>query len=125
MLAVWAPAVILLKFVVHHSAHGSTKVELGWHRDDFVSFLFLLLYSALACYLGNGRSPGKRIAKTRVISLTHSRMGLWQSFERALGYGASFAEAGFGFLQFFLHRNRQTVHDRIAETIVVDERNRE
>jgi len=49
-------------------------------------------------------------------------MGLWQSFERALAYGASFLELGFGFVQFFMHRNRQTVHDRIAETIVVDVR---
>ena len=28
-------------------------------------------------------------------------------------------EAGFGFLQYFKHPNHQTVHDRIAETIVV------
>jgi len=62
------------------------------------------------------------IARTRAVSLTHSRMGLWQSFERALAYGASFLELGFGFVQFFMHRNRQTVHDRIAETIVVDVR---
>jgi len=30
-------------------------------------------------------------------------------------------EAGFGFLQYFTHPNRQTVHDRIAETIVVSD----
>jgi uncharacterized RDD family membrane protein YckC len=47
-------------------------------------------------------------------------MGVWQSIERALGYGASFLEGGFGFFQYFFARNRQTVHDRIAETIVVD-----
>jgi len=28
-------------------------------------------------------------------------------------------EGGFGFLQYFIHPNRRTVHDRIAETIVV------
>lgn len=28
-------------------------------------------------------------------------------------------EAGFGFLQYFTHPNHQTVHARIAETIVV------
>jgi len=39
--------------------------------------------------------------------------------ERALGYSASTLEAGFGFFQFFTARNRQCVHDRIAETIVV------
>lgn len=41
--------------------------------------------------------------------------------ERALGYGASALEGGFRFIQYFIHPNRQTVHDRIAETIVVAE----
>jgi uncharacterized RDD family membrane protein YckC len=49
----------------------------------------------------------------------HRRMTLWHSFERALGYGASALELGFGFFQYFIHPNRRTVHDRIAETIVV------
>ncbi len=43
---------------------------------------------------------------------------------QALGYGASALEGGFGFIQFFLHHNRQCVHDRIAETIVVKEQRR-
>ncbi len=30
-------------------------------------------------------------------------------------------ELGLGFVQYFFDRNRRTVHDRIAETIVVDE----
>jgi uncharacterized RDD family membrane protein YckC len=46
---------------------------------------------------------------------------LWHAIERALGYGASALELGFGFLQYFIHPNKQTVHDRIAETIVVKE----
>ena len=48
-------------------------------------------------------------------------MTFWQSIEQALGYGASILEAGFGIVQFFINPNRRTVHDRIAETIVVDE----
>lgn len=28
-------------------------------------------------------------------------------------------EGGFGFIQYFIHPNHRTVHDRIAETIVV------
>jgi len=35
--------------------------------------------------------------------------------------GASFLEFGFGFVQYFIHPNRRTVHDRIAETIVIRE----
>jgi len=42
--------------------------------------------------------------------------------ERALGYGASSLELGFGFIQYFIHPNRRTVHDRMAETIVIRDR---
>lgn len=79
------------------------------------------LYFAVALRIGNGQTIGKKIMKIRVLSLTQTEIGWWQSIERALGYGASLLEGGFGFLQYFLNRNRQTVHDRIAETIVIDE----
>ena len=39
--------------------------------------------------------------------------------ERALGYGASALEGGFGFIQYCIHLNHCCVHDRITETIVV------
>ncbi|QMV18589.1 hypothetical protein GOB94_07750 [Granulicella sp. 5B5] len=80
------------------------------------------LYFAVAVKLSKGQTIGKWFMKVRIVSLTHDEMGWWQSIERALGYGASLLEGGFGFLQFFINRNRQTVHDRIAETIVIDER---
>ena len=56
------------------------------------------------------------------VILVHERISLWHCIERALGYAASSLELGFGFLQYFIHPNAQTVHDRIAETIVVSER---
>ena len=40
------------------------------------------------------------------------------------GYAASALELGFGFVQYFIHPSRRTVHDRIAETIVVTSRSR-
>ena len=40
----------------------------------------------------------------------------------ALGYGAAVLEGGLGFLQFFWDCNRMCAQDRLAETIVVDER---
>ena len=81
-----------------------------------------MLYFGLATYFGKGRTPGKRLLGIRVVSLVYQRLGLWHSIERALGYAASALEFGFGFLQYFVHPNRRTVHDRIAETIVVVER---
>lgn len=79
----------------------------------------LVFYFGLATYLGRGQTPGKRLLRIRVVSLVHDHLSLWHCVERALGYGASALEGGFGFLQYFIHPNRQTVHDRIAETIVV------
>jgi uncharacterized RDD family membrane protein YckC len=122
MLCLCAPLVLGWKWFVGHKTHGETKIEMKWDPREESSLVFLLAYGAVANYVGNGQTPGKWVARTRVVSLTHPRMGVWQSFERALAYGASFLEAGFGFIQFFMNRNRQTVHDRIAETIVVDVR---
>ena len=121
-LAVWVPVVIGWQYLVMQEMHGHTSLHLHWRSGDEESAIFLVAYAAVANYLGNGQTPGKWVARTRAVSLTHERMGKWQSFERALGYGASFLEAGFGFLQYFFVRNRQCVHDRIAETIVVDVR---
>lgn len=84
---------------------------------DLIKSVF---YFGVALHLGKGQTPGKWLMKVKVISLTHDSIGWWQSIERGLGYGASLLEGGFGFLQYFLNRNRMCVHDRIAETIVVD-----
>jgi uncharacterized RDD family membrane protein YckC len=122
MLCAWAPVVWGWRYVVSHFMRGHTDLKLTWNAEDEKSLLFLLVYAAVANYFGNGQTPGKWVARIRIVSLTHARMGPWQSFERALGYGASFLEVGFGFIQYFFIRNRQCVHDRIAETIEVDVR---
>ena len=82
----------------------------------------LVLYFGILTYMGKGRTPGKRLMKLRVVSTAHDRLTLWQCVERALGYAASALEGGFGFIQYFTNPNHRTVHDRIAETIVVSER---
>jgi uncharacterized RDD family membrane protein YckC len=87
-----------------------------FHGWEIVS---LPLYFGLLTYLGRGQTIGKKLLKIRVVSIAHERLSLWHSIERSLGYGASILEGGFGFFQYFIHPNRQTVHDRIAETIVI------
>jgi len=108
--------------------------KLGWLRDDttiyfdpfnhehWQSLAWFVVFVAASNYFGNGATIGKRIMRIRAVSLVHERLSLWHSIERALGYGASALEAFFGFFQYFIHPNRRTVHDRIAETIVVSER---
>ena len=119
MLLVYPTALALVRAGVVRP-HGDVMLELNFFKNWY-SVAWLVLYFALATYLGNGRTPGKRLLRIRVVSLVHERVSLWHAIERALGYGASALEFGFGFMQYFLHPNRRTVHDRIAETIVVDD----
>ena len=99
----------------------NTDINLEFDLHHWYSLVFVVLYFGISTYLGNGKTPGKWLVGIRVVSLAHERMSLWHSFERSLGYGASALEFGFGFIQYFIHPNRRTVHDRIAETIVVRE----
>jgi uncharacterized RDD family membrane protein YckC len=101
---------------------NNANLKFEFNFENWYSLVGLVLYFGLATYFGNGKTLGKKLLKIRVVSLTHSKMTFFQSIERSLGYGASFLEGGFGFIQFFINPNRRTVHDRIAETIVVDEK---
>lgn len=120
-LALTVPVGMVLQSVGVIRPDRDVTLQLNFFRNWY-SIVWLVLYFGLATWVGNGRTPGKRLAGIRVVSLVHKRMGLWQSLERALGYGASALEFGFGFAQYFVHPNRRTVHDRIAETIVVADR---
>jgi len=115
-------------FFHHHESDGACTTGLIaimgeiWHK--VLDIIEASVFFAVLLKVGKGQTPGKWFMKIRVVSLSHHKIGWWQAIERALGYGASLLEGGFGFLQYCFHRNRQTVHDRIAETIVVDERPR-
>jgi uncharacterized RDD family membrane protein YckC len=97
-------------------------VLLEFDFEHWYSIIPLVAYFSLSLYFGNGKTLGKRLMGIRVVSVVHEKIGFWHAVERALGYGASFLEFGFGFLQYFIDANRRTVHDRIAETIVIQDR---
>lgn len=117
-VVIWFPLEAAWRLYVVHEKNP----RLVWDFHEMGNLVVMLLYWGLSNYLGNGRTPGKWVARTRAVSLTSDRMGLWQSMERVLGYGAAVLEGGLGFAQFFWDRNRMCAQDRLAETIVVDER---
>jgi uncharacterized RDD family membrane protein YckC len=109
---------------IHVELYRSAHVHAEFRYDlltEVVWVLWMVLYFGLCVWKTNGLTLGKKLMRIRVVSLTHERITFWQSAERALGYGASALEAGFGFLQYFLYPNHRCVHDRIAETIVIAE----
>jgi uncharacterized RDD family membrane protein YckC len=117
-VVIWFPMEVAWRVYFFHEHN----VHLVWDFHELGNIVVMVLYWGLTVYFGNGRTPGKWVARTRIMSLTSERMGLWQSIERGLGYGASVLEGGLGFLQFFWDRNRMCAQDRLAETIVVDMR---
>lgn len=119
-VALWGPLEVGWRIFVLRQ----TDVHVVWDFHEVGNVAVLLLYHGLFNYFGNGRTPGKWIARTRAVSLTHERMGPWQSVERALGYGAAVLELGLGFIQFFWSENRMCAQDRLAETVVIDTRRR-
>jgi uncharacterized RDD family membrane protein YckC len=118
IIALFIGLLMLPKTLEHRAATGEFRMDINpFHGWELLS---LLIYFDLWTYFGHGQTLGKKLMGIRIVSLTHDHLTLWHSFERSLGYGASILEGGFGFLQYFIHPNRQTVHDRIAETIVID-----
>jgi uncharacterized RDD family membrane protein YckC len=118
-VVIWFPLETLWRMYVDHE-RGNIHIAFDFHEISNV--VVVVLYWGLGNYFFNGQTPGKWVARTRAVSLTGKRLGLWQSMERALGYGAALLEAGLGFLQIFWDRNRMCAQDRLAETIVIDVR---
>jgi uncharacterized RDD family membrane protein YckC len=115
-VVVWAP----IEFSWRHFVEHEASPHIVWDFHEPGNIVVMVLYWGLCNYFGNGQTPGKWVARTRIVSLTSERMGLWQSIERGLGYGAAILELGLGFLQFFWDPNRMCAQDRLAETVVVD-----
>jgi len=115
-------APITFAIVLWYKLRNVNNANINIHFDPFENWYSTLLpvvYFGLIVWRTNGFTLGKWLTGIRIVSLGRERITLWQSVERALGYGASLLEAGSGFFQFAVHPNKQTVHDRIAETIVV------
>ena len=66
-----------------------------------------------------GHTIGKRIMRIKVVKLDGSPLNLFESFGRYGGYTAGIATGLLGFLQIFWDPNRQTIQDKIAETLVL------
>ena len=127
-------AISSISFAAFSMAGAIALIKLGWihdnlhiefdpfHHEQWQSVVYFVLFIAASNYIGNGATIGKKVMKIRAVSLVHHRLSLWHSVERAMGYLASSLEAFFGFFQYFIHPTHRTVHDRIAETIVISER---
>lgn len=100
---------------------GMRRMLAALGDDMGLGFGWLALYFTAFTVLGSGRTPGKLFMRIRVIRLTGEPLTWWISFERFGGYAASFSTGLLGFLQILWDRNRQGLHDKAVETVVVSD----
>ena len=104
---------------------GQDQGVLGWLWgliDELgIGFGWAALYLTIVHAWWKGTSIGKRLFRIRVVMIDKRPLNWWLSFERAGGYAAGFATGLLGFAQIFWDPNRQAIHDKVSETIVIQE----
>jgi hypothetical protein len=99
---------------------------LGWLWnliDDLgLGFGWGALYLTITHAWWKGKSVGKIALGIRVVMIDKRPLNWWLSFERAGGYAAGFATGLLGFAQIFWDPNRQAIHDKVSETIVIQDK---
>ncbi len=100
---------------------GFLRWLIGLIDDLGIGFGWAALYLTVTHAWWRGTSVGKKIFRIRVVMIDKRPLNWWLSFERAGGYAAGFATGLLGFAQIFWDPNRQAIHDKVSETIVIQD----
>jgi len=122
-------ALILLIFLATYviSALGAIGPKPAtWGLGIFFLILFLLFWGYFALFeaFHNGRTPGKHVAKIRVIHQSGRGVSFMESLARNLVRYVDFLPFfyGVGIAAMFMSRRSQRLGDMVAGTLVVRER---
>ena len=144
MLAILGVLIVMISNVEDHVAKAAAREwdapwivpVLATFREDMGWALFLLGVAAMLCYtvwfltaLADGRTPGKRVAGIRVVRTTGEPIGWGGTLVREVVL-KWMVGTFFGILTVFIYcvvdylwplwdKNRQALHDKMAETLVV------
>lgn len=88
--------------------------------DMGLGFGWAALYFSVFVSWFNGQTIGKMLFRIKVVKIDAKALTFWESFERYGGYSAGLATGLMGFLQITWDPNRQAIHDKISETVVID-----
>jgi uncharacterized RDD family membrane protein YckC len=118
--------IILFVVIFQPAIHAASEISEKWAVAIviFLVFLFNWGYFTLFEAFWNGQTPGKRIAKIRVIQQTGRPIGLFESmarnFIRYIDQIPSFYAVGV--ITMFVTRQHQRLGDLAAGTLVVRDR---
>ncbi len=82
--------------------------------------LFIFYYTVMIAW--RGQTLGKMFFAVKVISY-NGKLGVVDSFLRSISIFFEFVAFGIPFTSIFSHPMRRPIHDRVADTLVISERN--
>jgi uncharacterized RDD family membrane protein YckC len=122
-------ALIFIGVIVLPAMHVFSKHSEQWTIAlvIFIVFLFQWGYFTLFEAFWNGRTPGKRVARIRVIQRSGRAIGLFESMARNLVRYVDWFPGfyGVGIIAVFASRQHQRLGDMAAGTLVVRDRDTE
>jgi uncharacterized RDD family membrane protein YckC len=126
---IWGAALLvlgLLAAILLPALHFFGGVSANWALGIFFLIVFLMQWGYFALFeaFGNGRTPGKRVAKIRVIHQSGRGINFVESLARNLVRFIDYLPGFYavGIVSMFLTRRHQRLGDLVAGTLVVRDR---
>jgi uncharacterized RDD family membrane protein YckC len=112
--------------IIIPALHFFGGVSANWAIGIFVLIVFLLQWGYFALFeaFGNGRTPGKRVARIRVIHQSGRGINFVEALARNLVRFVDYFPGFYavGIVAIFLSRRSQRLGDMVAGTLVVRDR---
>jgi uncharacterized RDD family membrane protein YckC len=126
---IWGAAFTLLlalAAIIIPAVHVLGEVSANWAVGIFFLIVFLLQWGYFALFeaFGNGRTPGKRAARIRVIHQSGRGISFFESLARNLVRFVDYMPGFYavGVVAIFVSRRHQRLGDMVAGTLVVRDR---
>ena len=112
--------------VILPALHFFGGLSANWAIGIFVLIIFLLQWGYFALFeaFGNGRTPGKRVARIRVIHQSGRGINFVEALARNLVRFVDYLPGFYavGIVAMFISRRNQRLGDMVAGTLVVRDR---
>jgi uncharacterized RDD family membrane protein YckC len=90
---------------------------------NFAVQIFIIGLLVISCERGFGTTPGRYLVGIKLVDAkTEKSPSMWQLIRRFLGYFISLPPLMFGYLWCAWDEKRQTWHDKIGSTVMLDMR---
>ncbi|MGA9063149.1 MAG: RDD family protein [Terracidiphilus sp.] len=126
---IWGAAftvLILISAIILPALHFFGGVSANWALGIVFLIVFLLQWGYFALFeaFGNGRTPGKRVARIRVIHQSGRGITFVEALARNLVRFVDYLPGFYavGVIAIFLSRRHQRLGDMVAGTLVVRDR---